>query len=309
MRGLIIAPVLPFDLDKDRGFGDKFGLMAFDKAFVRQANAVWQADYAALSERTQQCWPLLFGIKQDVEGISLLVQKGYINQGYMVYRGLLEKIVTLLYLQIASDEVFKDYTGYTLHKGYRKTQTQVRIQTKTGAVGYRCLADFDLSKHPDVEAAVKRFTSASGKPHTRWSRTSIETKIAEIKQSGFVDTVLLELLISYVYDDASEALHGTLYGCVFHLNVFDSPKPETPRHLQNLMDERLFAALWLGAIVLFDVVEWLLGQTGQTALLEECREVDSLIKQDMAEAARKPRRNSAVDNSVQERENSTKPQD
>jgi hypothetical protein len=275
--------------------------MAFHTAFVKQAEVLWKSDYEALPERVQQCWALLLGIREDVRALALLVAQGFPNQSYIIYRALLEKIVTLLYLQAAPDDVFKDYVQYPLHKSYRKTQKDVRVKSKNGEVGYRCMATVDLTQYPQMQEAVNRFTSRSGKPQTRWNNTSIESKVAEIKKSGIIDTAVLELLIGYIYDDASEATHATLYGCAFHLDVFEPHFPSRPeRDLDERLLERLFLSSWLGAVVMFQVVEWLLGHTGQTELLEGARVIDDLIKQRMKWAVKKPKRGASVENPPQQ---------
>lgn len=280
-------------------FGDSFGVMAFHMAFVKQAEVLWKVEYKTLPERIRQCIPLFLCIREDVRALTLLVAQGFSNQSYVIYRALLEKIVTVLYLQVAPEEIFGDYMRYPLHKSYQKTQKDVRVKTKTGEVGYRSVTTVDLSEYPQMQEAVNRFTSRSGKPQTRWTNSSIASKVSHIKQSGIFDTAVLELLISYMYDDASEALHATLYGCLFHLDVFEArnlylPEPDPDEHLQ----ERLFLSSWLGAVVMFQVVEWVLGQTDQKELLEEAKVMDGMIRERMKRALDKPKQPAPVDDSL-----------
>ena len=42
-----------------------------------------------------------------------------------------------------------------------------------------------------------------------------------IKNNGGVDIGFLMLTLLYVYDDASEALHATLYGSLFDIGIFN----------------------------------------------------------------------------------------
>jgi hypothetical protein len=288
-----VAPFLPDAIV----FGDHFGVMAFHTAFVKQAEFLWKADYEKLPERLQKCWALFLGLREDVRALALLVARGFPNQSYMVYRAVLEKMVTLLYLQVASEQVFNDYMQYPLHKSFRKTQRDVRVQSKHGEVGYRSGTKVDLTQFPQMENAVKRFTAPSGKPHTHWDNTSLDKKVAEIKKSGLIDTAVLELLIAHIYDDASEAIHGTLYGCAFHLDIFefvDASKPEPDWN--ERLGERLFTSSWMGATVMFQVLECVLGQTGQTELLEKGKVIDELIKERMKRAVEKPKGDKPVDN-------------
>jgi len=279
-----VKPFLPDDIK----FGDRFGVIAYTTAFYKYAEMLWNVDWQKCPTRPQSCQAVIYGLRGDVRALSILIAQGCPNQSYILYRAVIEKLVTFWHLQIASDEVFSDYFQYHLHKTYRKTQKEVRVQSKNGEVGYRTVSTFDLSQFPEMEKAVKRFTSKTGKPLTRWHNDSLTNRIAEVKSTGIIDTVVIELLTEHIYDDASEALHGTLYGCLFELDVFEPrPASKSPAEMEQRLLERLFASSYLGSMCLFQMVEWLTQQSGQKELLEESRTMKAMINDHMESALKK----------------------
>lgn len=56
---------------------------------------------------------------------------------------------------------------------------------------------------------------------TRWSNTSLEQKLSVIDLSNKINIYPLMIALQAIYDDGSEALHGTIYGCLFHFGAFE----------------------------------------------------------------------------------------
>jgi len=280
--GLVAASEKPYTID----FGTSFGITAYMRGFEKQAEFLATVQVGALPERLKKCGLLVWGITEDSKAICSLVGNSFPNQAYILYRALLEKIVTLFYLQVVSEEVFQDYLRYSLHKSYAKVKTLFEVETKNGPVRFGFPGEIDLSEYPDVEAARKRFTSSTGKPLTRWDNTSIQSKVSKIKEAALIDTAFLEMLLFFVYDDASEAMHATLYGSVFHYNVF--APPNHPDDIEQELKDRLFSLMWMGSMIVFMVNEWLLGPTGQHDVLEEARDLNNLLMEHMKRAVQSP---------------------
>ena len=51
------------------------------------------------------------------------------------------------------------------------------------------------------------------------------------------------LAILWIYDDSSEALHGTLYGSIFHIGIFEGKIPSSKEELNQQWNERFSALL------------------------------------------------------------------
>ena len=97
------------------------------------------------------------------------------------------------------------------------------------------MGEFDINKFPDLKSAVDKYTSAKKKkPITRWSNTSLTDKLAVIDQAGEININVFIITLAAFYDDASEALHATLYGLGFHTGIFE-PKinAHSPEEISN----------------------------------------------------------------------------
>jgi hypothetical protein len=81
------------------------------------------------------------------------------------------------------------------------------------------LQDGDFELPPEIVAAVAKFTSERGREKTRWTSVSLPDRAAVV-EAKLGNTGLFMSLLT-IYADASEALHGTLYGAAFHLGAYD----------------------------------------------------------------------------------------
>ena len=160
---------------------------------------------------------LLAAIIEDAISIRLLGEAARLNQAYIISRALLERLTNFCFLQLCTDTEFDDYLDYTLNKVGRRLdrsieaggQMKARIALRGGAIALP----------PDIAAAVAKFTSERGREKTRWTTVSLADRAAVIEAKLGGTGLFMSLLT--IYADASEALHGTLYGAVFHLGAYD----------------------------------------------------------------------------------------
>ena len=68
--------------------------------------------------------------------------------------------------------------------------------------------------------------------------------LESIASKGGLEIGYLMFAILGIYDDASEALHGTLYGSIFHMRPVMGKKPATKGELKKTWNEQ-FSALFL----------------------------------------------------------------
>lgn len=160
---------------------------------------------------------LYASIIEDATSIRLLGDFSKLNQAYIISRALLERITNFCFLQFCTDEEFSNYVDYALNKAGRRLDRSISAQGKERARVALNGGDFELP--PEIAAAVAKFTGKKGGEHTRWSKVRLEDRAAVI-EAKLGGTGLFMSLLS-IYADASEALHGTLYGAVFHLGAFD----------------------------------------------------------------------------------------
>ena len=159
------------------------------------------------------------GISSNAQAIVELAKKNFGNEVYPIARGLIERIITFFYIQFCDENELANYIDYSKQKSFRKLDRNIRINDKTFTI--KSSVSIDLSVHPNLRKAVEKFTSKNKKPITRWSRASLDKKLSIIDDAGIIDIALLMIALETIFDDGSEALHGTLYGCTFHLGTYD----------------------------------------------------------------------------------------
>src|SRR5262245_19324038 len=164
-------------------YGSPETLTTLHEQFALQGEILERVNTSALPDKLLLTYSLITGLKGDVRAISLLFAAGLGNQAVMIFRALIEKIVTILYLQVVPEDEFQAFVQYSAQKTYQLARKSVHVDQPGGPIEFRT-ADFDLSQSPQFKAAVDRFTSASGKSKTRWSNTSIEKKLEAIKAAG-----------------------------------------------------------------------------------------------------------------------------
>lgn len=190
--------------------------------------------------RVARLFSLYSAIIEDAISIRSLCENARINQAYIVSRALLERLTNFCFLQLCTDLEFSDYVDYSLNKAGRSLdrsieanrQLKVRIALNGG--------DFELP--PEISAAIAKFTSERGGEKTRWTNVSLPERAAVI-EAQLGNTGLFMSLLT-IYANASEALHGTLYGAAFHLGAYQA----SPPHDQASLDQhrhQTISALYL----------------------------------------------------------------
>jgi len=164
--------------------------------------------------RLNTIMPIAFGIITAGKSMATLLVDGNITEAYIMARTFLERITNLSYLLICQEDIFKTFKNHSYQKIYRS------IVTKWESFN---LMDYELQKPkpsnfpPDMQEAIDEFTSRRGKEITRWTNEPLAKRFDAIHSKCpkfFKDKYIL--LTQFIYEDASEAAHGTLYGSLFH---------------------------------------------------------------------------------------------
>jgi hypothetical protein len=191
---------------------------------------------------------LLFSIHHTGTSISILSTYYHINECYILARSFLEKLINYTYLLSCDDEEYSKYLAYTKQKSYR-------ILNRSFAVGDSKVSltwsgSIDLDKDSELKKAIDMFTGKTGKHKTRWTSKNLSNMLESIEHNGKIDIVYLMCAILYIYDDASEALHGTLYGSLFHIGIYTGQKPSSENELKEAVNKSLLTLfLVLGCCV------------------------------------------------------------
>jgi len=131
---------------------------------------------------------------------------------------LLERIINYIYLLYCDEEDFKKYLLYTKQKSYRNLKKNIKAGELIAELKWTGVSKTD--NDPELQKAIDLFTSKRGKTITRWRNKSLTEMLDILNQKTDLNIKPHMLAILAIYDDASEALHGTLYGTIFQIGIF-----------------------------------------------------------------------------------------
>ncbi|MTC47391.1 hypothetical protein GKR71_16300 [Providencia sp. wls1922] len=185
--------------------------------------------------RVVKLYPLYASIIEDIISLDILTKHSRLNQCYIISRALLERVINYCYLLYASNEEYESYVDYTKNKAARSLSRSIELDgVKKVSVEF---ANGYYELPEDYKKAVDKFTSKNGKEIPRWTSLNIDKRAIFLDEKSGKNLLLHVLMI---YGDASEALHGTLYGALFHLGTYNIGSIPTD---QNSLDEHRNSAL------------------------------------------------------------------
>ena len=186
-------------------------------------------------ERPEKLFPLFCAIIEDSISLDILALNSRLNQCYIISRALLERLVNFCYLLYASDDEYTSFVDYTKNKAARSLSREIQIDGKTKVSLKFSNGEYELPQ--DYKDAVDKFTSKNGREIPRWTSLNIDKRADFLdKKSG--KNLLLHVLM--IYADASEALHGTLYGSLFHFGIYNPGSTPTD---QESLDRQRYSTL------------------------------------------------------------------
>lgn len=209
--------------------------------------------------RVARLFSLYSAVIEDAISIRILCENARINQAYIVSRALLERLTNFCFLQLCTAPEFSDYVDYSLNKAGRSLDRSIEANGKVKARIALNGGDFELP--PEISAAIAKFTSERGREKTRWTNVSLPDRAAVI-EAKLGNTGLFMSLLT-IYADASEALHGTLYGAAFHLGAYQASPPHDQASLDQHRHQTL-SALYLMAGGGIDTLFSLLASLGDS---------------------------------------------
>jgi len=178
------------------------------------------------NQRVEPLYLLLYSMHDTASSIGMLSVNQKINESYMLARALVEKIINYIYLLFCDEEEYERYLSYTKQKGYRNLKKDIKVGELIAELKWS--GDFNLNNAPELKRAVELFTSEKKrKPITRWRNLKIEEMLDSIAKRSGLNIKMLMLAMLAIYDDASEALHGTLYGTIFYIGLFSGGSLKT----------------------------------------------------------------------------------
>lgn len=157
----------------------------------------------------------------------------FFTESTMLARAFIEKTVNLCYLMLCDDSQFKKYFSHVYYRAYHNWEREKYAGEKK--VGLRYLGKSILRNHLKVSAALQEFSETDHRH--KWSKLNIDEKVTFIGAHSDVAIEFFLMNTLTIYSDASEALHGSLYGCTFHIGASD---PGLAQHNPEAVTESVY---------------------------------------------------------------------
>ncbi len=204
---------MPRPKKKTALFGTKEATNLFINYLLAQSSILKGAALTTFqNKRTKELKIVLGSITQTATALAILSKNNLSNEATMLARSVVEKVINYCFLLVCDKEDYQDYMKYSLQKIYRKLDRKLVIGDKKIWTKYG--ESVKLPK--DAVEAINKFTGTKGGEITRWTEISLDKRLELIANRTSLNIGLIMLFKLSVYEDASEALHGTFYGCAFH---------------------------------------------------------------------------------------------
>lgn len=162
----------------------------------------------------------------------------------MLARSFMETITNFCYVGVCDE---KEYRAFILHPVYKyyhnvgipKMEEHLDLdRIEESALEFdtkRKEKQKNFKKIPLVQEALTIFSET--KMNLKWTKKNLEQRIEVLEKWGkFMDCIFTLNKLEY-YSDASEALHGSLYGCTYGIGIFD---PEFDHTSEEELNKKLY---------------------------------------------------------------------
>jgi len=192
-------------------------------------------------ERLFELSLLLPSLISNSKSIINLINSDFIPEAYIISRSFFEKCVNFCYLNTCDEKEYENYIDWFYQKNMRSVYTR---QKAFKSFGREVIKLPDISEMTSKFKVLKKFSGKKGGEKSNWTDVSIyqRIKFIESKITSFPGPIYLSTM-NTIYEDASENLHGTLYGATFHmLSLYGANKTheEKQQHIIGLAHNLYF---------------------------------------------------------------------
>lgn len=191
-------------------------------------------------DRLAKASVLLLSCGQTGEAlIQLSAQiKTHTREAAMLARPFMETITNFCYVGVCDEREYRAFILHPIYKHYHNVglpKMEDDLDRITEIIAERKKKQEQLKTIPIVQEALEMFSET--KTNLNWTTKTLNQRIEVLKKWGkFLDIFFFLNKIQY-YSDASEALHGSLYGCAYGLGAFD---PEFDRTVKDELEKKLY---------------------------------------------------------------------
>lgn len=216
-----------------------------------------------LDKRNSDIIVLLGSSCQTASAIAKLSEHPdmFLGECYILARAFLEKIINYCYLLVCEGDEYQRFFKYTIQKSFRKLDREITIDEHEIQLKYTGIHHFD--SNPILKDAISAFTSKAGIEQKSWTTKILKKRISTILKNSKLEPAIFMTNVLSIYEDASEAVHGSLYGCTFQGGFYYPNFNHTNLAEGNKNLQKCTAFLLWGLVLLFHQTILLISENNQ----------------------------------------------
>jgi hypothetical protein len=144
----------------------------------------------------------------------------FTREAAMLARAFMETITNFCYVCVCDEKEYRKFVLHPVYKQYHNTtlpKMEDDLDSMMKNASERLEKQEQLKKISIVQEALSVFSETN--PRLNWTRKKLHERIAVIEKWGKVMDVFFTINQIQYYSDASEALHGSLYGCTYNIGL------------------------------------------------------------------------------------------
>lgn len=162
----------------------------------------------------------------------------FTRESAMLARTFMETITNFCYVGICDEQEYRAFLLHPIYKHYHnvgspKMEDDFDFATET--ILARKEKQEKLKKVLIVQEALTIFSDT--KPYLSWTKKKLHERIEVIQTWGKLMDAFFTINKIQYYSDASEALHGSLYGCTYNVGTFD---PDFSHTKEQELEKKLY---------------------------------------------------------------------
>ncbi len=191
-------------------------------------------------ERVAQAATLLIGCGRTGAALLQLANQtdSFTRESAMLARAFMETATNFCYACICDEKEYRAFVLHPIYKHYHKVGGQ-KLEDNLDSIAEimeaRKLKQEKLKEKEIVKEALAIFSET--KTNLNWTNKKLHERIEVIEKWGKLMDVFFRINKIQYYSDASEALHGSLYGCTYNVGAFD---PEFDQGEEDGLNKKLY---------------------------------------------------------------------
>ena len=178
----------------------------------------------------------------------------FTSESVMLTRSFMETVTNFCYASICDEKEYRAFILHPIYKYYHNVGHYIMDEindynTYQEHVDALIKKQEKLKTVPIIQEALAMFSET--KPNLTWTKKSMNERIKALEKWGkFLDPLFSFNKLHY-YSDASEALHGSLYGCIYDVGTFDPDFDHTNEEelSKKLYKDNACMILYLGTLI------------------------------------------------------------